>query len=106
MTIAKLRNLGPQSADMLMLAGIQTREQLKQLGPAPAYLAVKQAGLKPSLNLLWAIAGAVKDTHWAKLSPEYKQALRDQLDQQTGHLLPKKLQKKRIGLPEKPGKRG
>jgi hypothetical protein len=106
MTIAKLRNLGPQSADMLMLAGIQTREQLEQLGPVPAYLAVKQAGLKPSLNLLWAIAGALTETHWAKLSPEYKQALRDELDEQTSHLLPTKPKKKRIGLPETPGKRG
>ena len=68
--LRQLPNLGPKSEQMLYNAGITTPEQLKQLGPVKAYLRVKQTGLKPSLNLLYAIAGALSNTHWNKLSPE------------------------------------
>jgi hypothetical protein len=83
MTISDLPNLGERSAEMLAAAGIFTRSQLKQLGPVRAFLAAKQAGTKPSMNLLWAIAGALTDTHWTRLSPEYKQRLRNELEELT-----------------------
>lgn len=40
-----------------------------------AFLQVKQTGLKPSLNLLYAIAGALSNTHWNKLSREERSYL-------------------------------
>lgn len=63
MNIADLPNFGPKSKMMLEKAGIKTVEQLRKLGAVRAYVQVKSAG-KVSLNLLWAIEGALTDTHW------------------------------------------
>ncbi len=83
MTLADLPNLGERSAQMLEAAGITTRSQLEEAGPVRAFLAVKQAGTKPSMNLLWAIAGCLRDTHWTRLPPHYKEQLRAELHELT-----------------------
>lgn len=49
---------------MLAKAGIKTDGQLAAAGSVAAYLAVKCAGCSPSLNLLWAIEGALTDRDW------------------------------------------
>jgi hypothetical protein len=41
---------------------------------------VKAAGHKPSLNLLWALAGAERGLQWTRLTPEDRQQLLLQLD--------------------------
>jgi DNA transformation protein and related proteins len=79
MTLVELLNLGARSSQMLASAGIISRSQLEELGPVKAYLAVKQTGSKPSLNLLWAIAGALTDTRWDRLPPEFKSQLLNEL---------------------------
>ena len=84
MSLADLRNLGDKSAQMLAAAGIHSHEDLVQLGPVRAFLAARQAGSNPSLNLLWAIAGALTDTDWRELSEEYKQSLQQELDELLG----------------------
>ena len=58
------RNLGPKSTKMLAKAGIATDEQLIALGAVAAFLAVKRAGCSPSLNMLWAIEGALSNRDW------------------------------------------
>lgn len=65
--IDKLRNLGPRSQEMLAAAGIMTERQLRALGSGAAFLAVKRAGCTPSLNLLWAIEGALTNRDWKDL---------------------------------------
>jgi len=60
---------------MLNAAGIYTRHDLEKLGPVSAYVAVIEAGCKPSLNLLWAIAGALRGEHWSKLPDDYRASL-------------------------------
>ena len=79
MSIAKLPNLGERSAEMLAAAGITTCSHLRQLGPVRAFLAVKQTGARPSLNLLWALAGALSNQHWLHLSAELKAKLQQEL---------------------------
>ena len=76
-----MRNLGTSSARMLAAAGIRSAHQLAQMGAVPAYLAVKAAGCKPSLNLLWAIEGALTDQDWREVSREERTALLLQLDE-------------------------
>ena len=66
--IDKLRNLGPRSQQMLATAGIMTEKQLRALGSGHAFLAVKRAGCTPSLNLLWAIEGALTDRDWKEVA--------------------------------------
>lgn len=64
MNIADLSNLGPKSQQMLAQAGIHTIAQLRQLGAVRAYVKVKRAGTNASLNLLWAMEGALTGQHW------------------------------------------
>lgn len=77
---SQLRNLGPASSQMLLSAGITSEQQLRNLGTVAAYLAVKAAGGRPSLNLLWAIAGALTDRDWKEVSREERTSLLMQLD--------------------------
>lgn len=49
---------------MLVQAGIHTLEQLRELGAVRAYVQVKRSGANSSLNLLWAIEGALSRRHW------------------------------------------
>jgi DNA transformation protein and related proteins len=66
-TLESLKNLGPESAKLLIAAGIETPQQLKELGAVGAYVAVKQKGLQPSLNLLYAIEAALRGITWTEL---------------------------------------
>ena len=49
---------------MLASVGIESKEKLRELGAVAAYVTVQRAGFKPSLNLLWAIEGALSNRHW------------------------------------------
>jgi DNA transformation protein len=64
MNIAGLPNLGPKSQQMLAQADIHTLEQLRGLGAVRAYVRVKRSGACSSLNLLWAMEGALTGQHW------------------------------------------
>ena len=78
--LAKELNLGPRSAEWLESVGITSREDLEQLGAVEAYWRVKQAGFNVSLNLLYALAGALSNTHWNKLSHDERHRLMIELD--------------------------
>jgi DNA transformation protein len=71
----KIRNVGPKSAAWLRQVGVRTTEDLARLGPVEAFLKVKRAGFRPSLNLLYSMAGALADCHWADLPEDQKQEL-------------------------------
>jgi hypothetical protein len=71
----KIRNVGPKSAAWLRQIGVRSTEDLERVGPVEAFLKVKRAGFRPSLNLLYSMAGALADCHWADLSEERKQEL-------------------------------
>ena len=73
--IADLRNLGPASAAMLVEVDIQTRADLERVGPVLAYRALQDIRSGISLNLLWAMHGALTDQRWDRLS----EATRDRL---------------------------
>lgn len=67
MTTVKLRNIGPKSAAWLRQVGLRTREDIASAGPVDAFLRVKRAGFRPSLNLLYALEGALADCHWQEV---------------------------------------
>ena len=71
----KIRNVGPKSAAWLRQVGVRTQEDLKRLGPVEAFMKVKRAGFRPSLNLLYALAGAIENCHWADLPEATKTSL-------------------------------
>jgi DNA transformation protein len=69
----KLRNIGPKSAAWLRQVGLRTQEDLVAAGPVDAFMRVKRAGFKPSLNMLYALEGALQDCHWQEV-PEARRA--------------------------------
>lgn len=76
----QLPGLGPYSQRMLAAAGIRNRADLERHGPVGAYVAVINAGGKPTLNLLWGIAGALSGVHWSKLESGYRASLLREYD--------------------------
>ena len=75
-----LRNLGKTSAQWLHAVGIHNLSDLKRLGAADAYRAVKARGFRASKVLLYAIEGALLDVHWNDVPAERKEALNKQVD--------------------------
>ena len=78
--IGKFRNLGKHSQEMLALAGIKTEGQLRAKGSAAAFVAVKRTGCAPSLNLLWAIEGALTDRDWKEVAKNDRLSLLTQVE--------------------------
>lgn len=75
-----LPNLGPASERMLCAAGIHAPSQLRALGAVHAFQAVCRAGHRPSLNLLWALEGALTGRDWKTVAQHERTALLMQLD--------------------------
>ncbi len=73
--ISDLPNLGPKSQKMLERAGIVSLDQLRNLGSVAAFVQVKRAGNKPSLNLLWALEGALSGLGWQVVAREHRTSL-------------------------------
>ena len=73
--VANLPNLGPKSEQMLLLAGITSLAQLKELGAVRAFCQVKRAGANASLNLLWALEGAILGIPWQVVAREHRTSL-------------------------------
>ena len=63
----KLRNIGPKSAAWLRQVGLRSLEDIAAVGTVDAFMKVRRAGFKPSLNLLYALEGALNDCHWQEV---------------------------------------
>ena len=70
--IRDLRNLGPKSEGMLVDIGIRSADELRRQGAVRAFAELKRVGAEPTLNLLWALAGALEPwpegTHWREIA--------------------------------------
>lgn len=75
-----LSNLGPASRQMLIAAGVDSEEKLRAMGSVRAYMAVKRSESRASLNLLWALEGALTGKHWRVVAREDRTVLLLQLD--------------------------
>ena len=64
---AKIKNIGPKSMAWLRQTGVRTQEDLESVGSLAAYVRIKRAGFKPSLNLLYALEGAILGCHWQNI---------------------------------------
>ncbi len=73
--IAALPNLGPQSQRMLAAAGIRSLRELQRLGAVAAYQRVRAAVPGASLNLLYALVGALEGLDWREVRRTRKLAL-------------------------------
>lgn len=75
-----LPGLGPKSLAMLAAAGLHGRADLEKLGSVRAYLRVRAAGQNASLNLLWALEGALTGQDWRVVAREERGRLLLELD--------------------------
>ena len=81
--LSDLKNIGNTSALWLNTVGIYNLEQLKAMGAVEAYVKIHQRGIKVSKVLLYAIHGALQDTHWNELDKTIKQQLVDEAKKKT-----------------------
>lgn len=76
-----LKNIGPKSRVWLHDIGIDTLEDLEALGAVEVYRRLKLARpTEVSLNMLWALQGALLNIHWNALPPDMKAALKSQVE--------------------------
>jgi hypothetical protein len=74
--VEDLLNIDAISAAWLRDVGVATRADLEHFGPVFAYSLVRERQPECSLNLLWALAGALADVDWRDLPPEEREQLR------------------------------
>ena len=74
-----LPNLGPTSAGWLRDVGVETSDDLERLGSVAAFLLVDASREGTSLNLLYALEGALQDVRWDRLPPQVREDLRRQV---------------------------
>lgn len=71
----KIRNVGPKSAAWLRQVGVRTQADLEALGAVAAFMKVKRAGFRPSLNLVYSLEGALLGCHWQQVPEERRSEL-------------------------------
>jgi DNA transformation protein len=61
-----------KSEQILAEIGIYTADELRRQGAVRTFAELKRAGQAPSLNMLWALAGALEPwpegTHWREIA--------------------------------------
>lgn len=75
-TKGTLPNLGPASTRWLEAVGICTLEDLRKVGVVNAYNLVRAQGYNATLNLVWALQGALTNTPWNALPESIKDELK------------------------------
>ena len=74
--IGRLRNLGSVSTRWLNAIGVHTRRDLEKVGAVGACAILKAHGYNASLNLVYAIEGALRDCDWNRLPVKRKAQLK------------------------------
>jgi len=67
-----LKNLGSATVNILHAVGINSYADLQQLGPVAVYQRVKERDIHVSKVMLYALQGALTNTHWNDLEPDLK----------------------------------
>lgn len=72
----RLPNLSSVSTQWLAAVGIHTLDDLREVGVITAYNLVTAHGYNTSLNLLWALQGALTDVRWTEVTESVQQDLK------------------------------
>lgn len=76
-----LKGLGSKSESLLFEVGITTEEELRSIGAVRAFIRLKnECSVKPSLNFLYALVGALEGEHWLTIAKNEKGRLLMELD--------------------------
>ncbi len=76
----KLLSVGPKSTAWLRQVGIRTEEDLRDAGAVAAFVKVKRAGFRPSLNLLYSLEGALTGCHWQQVPTERRTQMLEEVE--------------------------
>lgn len=79
--------IGGKSAAWLRQVGIRTWDDVHAVGALEAFMRVKRAGFRPSLNLLYALEGVLTGCHWQQVDIDRRAELAAQAQAATA-LLP------------------
>ena len=81
MSISKLKGLGPKTEEYLNEIGIYTKEELAEMGAVNAFIKLQKEGrIKPSMNFLYAMVGALENVHWMKIAKSERERLLMELE--------------------------
>lgn len=71
-----MKNLGPISGGWLKTIGIETRADLEKMGIDAAFEGLVLQGFNVNALMLYAMEGALRDTHWNEIPQKRKAELR------------------------------
>lgn len=71
-----MKNIGTISSEWLHKAGIETIDELREIGFIPVYCLIKNLESSVSLNLLWALEGALHNKDFREITLERKNELK------------------------------
>ncbi|MFA5589401.1 MAG: TfoX/Sxy family protein [Lysobacteraceae bacterium] len=80
--------VGPKAVAWLRQVGVRTHEDLVEVGAVAAYVKCKRAGFRPSLNMLYALEGALLGCHWQKVPEERRAELQALAEAQIANIPP------------------
>ena len=75
--LSKLPNIGKVLEEQLNDVGINTVDELIDIGSMEAWLKIREIDDSACLNRLMALEGAIQNIRWHNLSQEDKESLRD-----------------------------
>ncbi len=73
MKLSKMLNIGPVLEDRLIKAGIESGEQLQNIGSKDAFVRIRVIANDACCNNLYALEGAIQGIRWHQL-PDAKKA--------------------------------
>jgi len=81
MRISKLKGLGPKTEKYLNEIGIFTKDELAEIGAVNAFIKLQKEGcVKPSMNFLYAMVGALENEHWMTIAKSERERLLMELE--------------------------
>jgi DNA transformation protein and related proteins len=79
--VQKLSNFGPVSTEWLISIGVHTYADVERLGAVEIYQQLKAQGRPVSLNMVWAVQGAIMGLSFKDLPMAVREELRAQIAQ-------------------------
>ncbi|MBS1904321.1 MAG: TfoX/Sxy family protein [Bacteroidetes bacterium] len=73
---APILNIGPKSAQWLREVGVYTTADIERIGVLDVFRLLVERGINPAVVMLYALEGAITNTHWNEIGDERKAALR------------------------------
>ncbi len=76
MRLRDLKGLGPKTEEQLGAVGINTPEDLRDVGALGAFVRLrKESSINPSLNFLYAMIGALENRSWLDIAKNERESI-------------------------------